>query len=869
VNTHVHLRPGGGFSPFDRSQLQEPIAAVFERQARRLPDAVAVKDGARQVTYAELNRQANQAAHALRGCHMDAAHPVVLLFSHNATMISAILGVLKAGGWYAPLDPAQPAARNAIILGEIGAALVLTDAVSLAAARSLGFTDAQTINLDELDAAEDCSDLGLPSAPDAPACVLYTSGSTGRPKGVLLDQQAVLHRAMVYTNDYFLGPDDRMALVQSYVFNASVREIYGALLNGAGLYFYSLRRDGVHHLAEWIEGEGITTLYLVPPTFRFFLDTLKYQKFESLRLVRLGGEAVLKRDVEGFQRHFGTGCILANGLAATETGTFLQLFMDHNTRIPGRQAPVGFAVQDKIVSLLDEDGCPVADGETGEIVVASAFMGPGYFSPPLSGAAPRSAPGAVRVVRTGDLGYRLADGCIMLVGRVDWQVKLRGQRINLLEIELALMSLEYVAEAAVTFQTAGDETSYLAAFIRARTTPDENALRQDLRALLPEAMVPAVFLFVGEFARTAGGKIDRRAFPLVTQRPGLGRSSATSDQPALTPVEQDLADMWRDLLKVDQVAPNDRFYDLGGDSLKDLALMARIEEKFNRRFPLSLLLQYQTLRELASAITTRDAPQPPDLLVSIQPLGSKPPIFFIPGIGGSVLAFHDLVVALGNERPLYGLQGADFGDSARNIKSVEEAAAEYVVAVRSVQPQGPYNLAGYSFGGHLALEIARQLAAPGEAAPPKVLLIDTYPPVPKRNTSLPNRARIHYDNLRQLKSAAEIASYFRDRLQAVYLRLIRHRSTRTLAQHLNAPDSSPAAVPHFALAAYKPEPYPGKVVLFKATQREWYVDWNPMDAWREFIRGELEIRTVPGGHNNLVKNPYAIELARQLNEALE
>jgi thioesterase domain-containing protein len=279
------------------------------------------------------------------------------------------------------------------------------------------------------------------------------------------------------------------------------------------------------------------------------------------------------------------------------------------------------------------------------------------------------------------------------------------------------------------------------------------------------------------------------------------------------------------------------------------------------------MFQHETLRDLAAAIATGETGQPGGLLVSIQPLGHKTPVFFIPGIGGEVLALHDLVANLGEERPIYGLQGADFGDSGRNFKTIEQAAAEYANAVRAAQPQGPYNLAGYSFGGHLALEIARCLATTSEAEP-RVLLIDTYPPVPRRNTSLVNRVRIHYTNLRQLKNAPEIAFYIRGRLQRVYLRLIRQGSTRVFARQLKEPDSSPAATASFALAAYTPRAYPGKVVLFKASQREWYENWDPMGAWQEFISGELEFRTVPGGHYDLIKNPHAFELARQLKEAL-
>jgi thioesterase domain-containing protein/acyl carrier protein len=377
-----------------------------------------------------------------------------------------------------------------------------------------------------------------------------------------------------------------------------------------------------------------------------------------------------------------------------------------------------------------------------------------------------------------------------------------------------------------------------------------------------------MFLFVEEFPRTVSGKIDRQALSSVTHGSGASRSSAIPTPAPLTSVEQALSEMWCKLLGIGQVRADDSFFDLGGDSLKASALMARIEERFNHRLPLSLLLQHETLRGLAGAITAGDPSLSGGLLVTIQPLGHKPPVFFISGIGGEVVALHDLVANLGYDRPLYGLQGVNFGDSARNFKTIEQAAEEYGDAVRAVQPHGPYNLAGYSFGGHLALEIARRLAVPGQSEPPKVLLIDTYPPVPRRNASLAKRVRIHYTNLRQLNNAPEIAGYVRDRLQRVYLRLIRLPSTRAIAQKLNAPDSSPTATAHFALAAYKPQPYTGKVVLFKAAQREWYEEWDPMAAWQEFISGEIQVGIVPGEHKNLVKNPYAIELARQLKETL-
>lgn len=867
------LRPGGGFTCFAREQLEDSIAAVFERQAARSPDATAVNDGAMRLTYAELNQAANRAASALRARQMDQTHPVLLLFHHKAAMITAMLGVLKAGGWYAPLDPAHPAARNAAIVREIGAGLVLTDGEGLACARSYGFTDGQIINLDACGAAADDGNLDRPISPGAQACVLYTSGSTGQPEGVVLDQRAVLHRAMLYTNDYAIGPADRLALLQSYVFNASVREIYAALLNGAGLYIYSLRRDGVHHLANWLEETGITVLYMVPATWRVFLHTLTGERFDRLRVIRLGGEAVLARDVEGFQRHFGPGCALANGLASTETGTICQYFMNHQTRVVGSGAPAGFAVQDKDVRLLDDAGRPVEDGATGEIVVASEYMGPGHFSPAGSAVdAPAiGAPGAKRVIRTGDLGYRMPDGRIVLVGRKDWQIKLRGQRMNLLEIEHALLSLENVAEAAVTLQTGEDGAAFMAAYVQAQAqpAPGEAALRRGLRALLPEAMVPAVFLFFEQLPRTVSGKVDRQALPPAERAPVARPASAARRAPALpaTPTELILAEIWRELLGIDQVGVDDRFFDLGGDSLQASVLMVQIEARFKRRFPLSVLLEHDTLRELSRCIASGDGAGLPGLLVTIQPLGDKPPIFFFSGIDGEPMAARHLAANVGRERPLYGLQGFDYGDAARNFKTIEQAAEQYVADVRAARPHGPYILVGYSFGGHLALETARRLAAPGDADP-LVVLIDTHPPVPARSPTLAARVRFHVNSLRMLGGARDVAGYFRDRRQRICLRLIRHTLTRAIGKQLIAPDNSPISAAQIALAAYQPGPYPGRVVLFRASRREWHADVDPRDAWSNYISGELEIRTLPGDHLGLINYPYAIELARQLGEVL-
>jgi amino acid adenylation domain-containing protein len=861
------LRPGGGFVPFGRELLEESIARVFECTAARCPQVTAIKDGTECLTYGELNRAANQTAHSLLTRRMDPAHPVALLFSHRAAMIPAMLGVLKAGGWYAPLDPAHPPARNSAILEEIGARLVLTDGESLESARSYGFKEAQIINLDELDGSADYPNPGLAIPPGSPACILYTSGSTGQPKGVVLDQRDVLHRAMLYTNDYAIGPQDHLALLQSYVFNASVREIYAALLNGAGLYLYSLKRDGIHHLAVWLQDEVISMLYMVPPVFRVFLDTLQGERFEHLRLIRLGGEAVLARDVAGFQHHFGPDCLLANGLASTETGTICQSFINHHTKITGNNVPVGLVVQDKDVSLLGEDGRPVKEGEIGEIVVTSSYFGPGYFhsAVPLTN---RPAP-MERRIHTGDLGFRLPDGRIVLVGRKDSQVKLRGQRMNLLEIEQTLLSLENVAEAAVVLQAGEQDEAFLAAYIQpeAAPAPTSEDLRMALRKQLPAAMIPAVFLFLDVLPRTPGGKVDRLSLP-AAERCLTGKGTPESSQSPSsveTPTQQALVRIWKEVLGVERVELTDDFFELGGHSLLAMHLLARIQEEFGQSLPLAVLLENNTIGKLAGLIDA-DRTIRRKSLVAIRPQGTKKPIFLLPGGYGDVLYFRNLVNYLDADRPLYGLQ-LQPGESGRSQpREIKETASEYLTEILQLQHEGPYYLAGHSFGGYIAFEMAHQLLERGR----KVAflgLLDTYPPGSNRQADFLDRVKIHRDNLQGL-SLRQRFGYFRDRWTALLIRATHFAPVYSFIKRINYIPKNAYVAALISSHDYEPAPYSGDIFLFKAVERPWYVHWDPLENWQKYVLGKIEICEVLGRHGSMLSEPNVQDLSRRLNDCL-
>jgi thioesterase domain-containing protein/acyl carrier protein len=333
-----------------------------------------------------------------------------------------------------------------------------------------------------------------------------------------------------------------------------------------------------------------------------------------------------------------------------------------------------------------------------------------------------------------------------------------------------------------------------------------------------------------------------------------------------TPLEQALAQIWRELLEVEQVGALDSFFDLGGDSLLASALMARIEAAFARRLAPVVLMQHPTLRALAACLAAETAAESHELLVSIRPQGELPPVFFFPGMGGSLLALRDLLAGLEVKRPLYGLHLVDFGSPAA-IKPIEQAAEEYEKVVRSVWPHGGCILVGYSFGGHLALETARCLAAGGEV-PPLVILLDTHPPLPARPARLSERLRFHYRNLRGLQSTGQVGEYLRGRLQRIYLRLVRFQGTRAFAQRLPAPDRSPNSAAQIALVLYHPQPYTGQVVLLTASQHLALEANDLMDGWLPLMRGEFSVRALPGSHFSMLRPPYSLELVRQLRELL-
>jgi amino acid adenylation domain-containing protein len=441
------------FEPRTHAPFEQSIPARFEQQVERYPAHLAVKSHSDTLTYAALNQAANRFAHAILARRGLGAEPIALLLEQGAPVLAAILGVLKAGKMYVALDPSFPHAQLTHMLDDSQAALIVTNDRQLSLAKAWERDTCRVLNLDSLDGSVATENPGLPLPPNMLAHILYTSGSTGRSKGVVQTHGNILHKIMINANALHLSSDDHLTLLYSCSYSASVKCIFGALLNGATLYPYDIKDQGLALMADWLDREEISVYFSVPTVFRNFVASLTGEGlFPKLRLVYLGGEPVTARDVELYKKHLAAHCVLVNSLSSNETGPIRQYFITKDTLITGNVVPVGYATQDNEVFLLDESGAPVGVNSIGEIVVKSHYLTPGYWRQPERTAqafTPAPEGGGARIYRTGDLGRLRPDGCLEHLGRKDFQVKIRGNRIDVLEIELSLLCLANVKEAVV------------------------------------------------------------------------------------------------------------------------------------------------------------------------------------------------------------------------------------------------------------------------------------------------------------------------------------------------------------------------------------------------------------------------------------
>ncbi|QWF71690.1 amino acid adenylation domain-containing protein [Methylomonas paludis] len=836
------------------------VQTLFEQQVARTPDAIAVSFADRHVSYAELNSRANQLAHRLIAAGVKPDSLVAICTERSPDMLVALLAAWKAGGAFLPIDPKTPRDRLAFILADsIPIALLVPNHLADLFDNITGTTTVLDIAASQWPYSgatgenPDPHSLGL-SAENL-AYAIYTSGSTGKPKKAGVIQRGLLNHLPWYISHTELGPGDAMLLVTSYAFDLSQRVIFGPLLSGARLVLATEPFDP-QAIVKLVAKQQVTITNLTPSGFHALIDAAKHGELASLQRVYLGGESIL---VDKLLEMPAPRPAFVNCYGPTEcTATATVFSVADLAQYRNRPIPIGKPIANARIYILDQQLQLVPIGVSGEIYIAGVPVGRGYLQQDELTAErflPDIYSGDVnaRMYKTGDLGRWLADGNIEFLGRNDFQIKLRGFRIEQGEIETVLRQHPQLREVVVDVYEPVPGDKRLVAYCIAESAkhPAIADLHQFLKPLLPAYMLPASYVFIDSIPLNRNGKLDRKALP----KPSTD-SDARDYAPPRNEIETTLVSIWKHVLGVDKIGIRDNFFDMGGYSLLAVSLLQEIKQDFGLELELGRIYHSPTIAELAVDMFSQPH-SPWYSLAPIQTQGKLPPLFSI-----HTISLLDLPQRLGKDQPLYFLRYgmvANAGTESIYLPSVEELAAHYIAEMQQVQPQGPYHLMGFSFGGLIAYEMACQLVANGQQVD-FLCLLDTYLTTEKARLPWTSFVR----NLLKLSGKE-----FYSKLQSVLARFKSKKPTTAIPvfdPYVYAPEPD-----RYASSRYKPGIYPGHVTLIQAEdskQTLLYSFKDPEVAWRKFLGERLEVQNIPGEHYTIFSEQYIGTLADTLKSCL-
>ncbi len=821
------------------------IHQLFEEQAAKTPDAIAVITAKAELTYRQLNEKANQVAHHLRRLGVGPDMLVGICTKRTPDAIVGIMGILKAGGAYAPLAYDLPMNRLTFMMQDMNISLLLTHNTLL---ERLPIAEETTVICLDTDwpviATESKDNLPINIKPDNLAYIIYTSGSTGQPKGALITHRSICNLAPDLIKKYNMTSASRKLQFSPISFDASVADIFCVLFSGASLYIYSSEATNSSDIMHEIAKAKVTVSLMTPAVLASYAD----REDTTLKTLIVGGEDC---PIEVSTRWRKGRCLIS--AYGPSEATVISTLYTADDAYPGH-LPIGKPIANCRVYVLDKYMQPVPVGISGELFISGVGVGRGYLNRPdltLERFLPdpfSKIPGT-RMYRSGDLVRWLPDGNLEFAGRTDTQVKIRGFRIEPQEIEAVATAHEEIREAMVI--PLPDERGELALVMyivpEAGKNPTTRDIQLYMRNILPDYMVPVAIVTLQQFPLNANGKIDRKALP----SPNISMSKKPIPTPPRTLLELQIAQIWERVLKVTDISVTDNFFALGGHSLLVMQMLTQIEKNLGYELPATQVMKSPTVAQLAEFLS-QDGYTPSDTTIfTFNEKGTQPP--FIVVTPGTALMFRELALKIGNDQPLVVLQ---FGAIAH--MPVPQIAEQQIQELRAHGITSPYRLGGFCSSGLVAFAMAQQLMSEGEEVP-LLALFDTM-------LRLPDSLPVRILKLCKLIITGKVAII-------PHLRKIISRYTTKITQKLQ-----PAEVTTFdktqmnfytqAFAYIKNNQhmlYKGRIDLFIAS--EVVTDWhgtNPDLGWARVAQDRIDIHQIPGSHLTIMRGKNVEVLAEKL-----
>jgi amino acid adenylation domain-containing protein len=844
------------------------VQALLAPRSIADPNRVAVQFEKRFLTFQQLNEQSNRLARVLRKAGVDRDVRVGLYVERSIEMVVALLGILKAGGGYVPIDPAHGSGRMEHIAAESGFTILLTQRSLISLLPSISARIVLQEEIQEAIESESPAPLAREPEPSDLAYMIYTSGSTGKPKGVQIEHRSLMNFLQSMRREPSFNASDTLLAVTTLAFDIAGLEIFLPLYAGGKVVIASRKTvsDG-RLLMEALETSSATVMQATPATWRMLLES-GWRGNPRLKVL-VGGEALPAE----LGRELVTRCgEVWNMYGPTETTIWSSIY-----RVTGKEkstVPIGKPILNTEFHILDNNNKAVNNDEEGELCIGGEGLARGYFQRAKLTAEKfipnsfTSRPGA-RLYRTGDLVRCGPDGNLHFLGRTDHQVKIRGFRIEPGEIEGVIDQYPHTRHSVVIAREDRPGEKYLVAYVvpdfKKIVTPAR--LREYLKGKVPEYMVPRAFVRLASLPLTPNGKVDRAALP-IPQSADFQEDQDYS--PPRDSVERKLVAIWEEILNLSPIGIKTSFIDLGGHSLLAVRLFMRIMHVFGKDLPISTLFNSPTVEKLAEELRSNAAGETYSTIVAIKASGSKRPFFCIHGGLGGTLFFGPLASYLDRDQPFYAIESEGLDGRPFRRRTVEEMASYYISEIKKIQPAGPYLLGGYCLGGVIAFEMAQQLLRKGE----RTALVAQFcaplfynqieqPVKPPRPPRIQRLLRSPWKEAKRkvwiFQNGVRITSGFcAYRLfNMMGLRIPQRMRTLYIPRMLNRVEQN-----------YVPKPYPGTVVMFYGHNQAYsaYLGWEGLaDHFETHIIGHAEVNS----RREIMDEPLVRQLAAELTGCLD